>query len=92
MSTVTLRDATRRSRAPARWNRCGDPAGPVRRWLYADEDEEEDDLFGDDDLGFDDIDEDEIDEDDSTTTSTRTTSTRTRSSERRAGREPADVY
>jgi hypothetical protein len=34
-------------------------------WLRtADEDEDEDDLFGEDDLGFDDVDEDEADEDD----------------------------
>jgi hypothetical protein len=34
-------------------------------WLaVADEDEEDDDLFGEDDLGFDDVDEDEADEDD----------------------------
>lgn len=32
-------------------------------WLaVADEDEDEDDLFGEDDLGFDDVDEDEDDE------------------------------
>jgi len=34
-------------------------------WLrVADEDEDEDDLFGEDDLGFDDVDEEEPDEDD----------------------------
>jgi hypothetical protein len=34
-------------------------------WLaVADEDEDEDDLFGEDDLGFDDVDEDEAEEDD----------------------------
>ena len=30
----------------------------------ADQDDDEDDLFGDDDLGFDDVDEDELEEDD----------------------------
>jgi hypothetical protein len=32
-------------------------------WLRAEEDEDEDDLYGEDDLGFDDIDEEEEDED-----------------------------
>ena len=35
-------------------------------WLYAEEEDEDDDLYGEDDLGFDDIDED--DDDDATTT------------------------
>ncbi len=66
MSTVTLHDeiadlerllagaqaliAT--SREPGEWLRA------------ADQDDDEDDLFGDDDLGFDDVDEDELEEDD----------------------------
>ncbi len=34
-------------------------------WLaVADDDEDEDDLFGEDDLGFDDVDEEDADEDD----------------------------
>jgi hypothetical protein len=68
MSTVTSRDALddlehvlAGARAP----------GPARSggWLRAEEEDEEDDLYGEDDLGFDDIDEeddediDEIDED-----------------------------
>lgn len=53
MSTVTLRDALDElERGLAR-------SVPV---LYADDEEDEDDLYGEDDLGFDDIDE-EDDED-----------------------------
>jgi hypothetical protein len=62
MSTVTLRDAT--DDLERRLAGIGAAPGRSGGWLYADEDENEDDLFGDDDLGFDDIDEDEIDEDD----------------------------
>jgi len=36
-------------------------------WLRAQEDEDEDDLYGEDDLGFDDIDEDDEDDDDEET-------------------------
>jgi hypothetical protein len=63
MSTVTLRDATDDlERRLAEQARSGG-------WLRAaEEDEDEDDLFGDDDLGFDDIDEaddeDDLDGDD----------------------------
>jgi hypothetical protein len=63
MSTVTLRDALddlERNLAAARAAK----AGPARSGglLFAEEDEDEDDLLGEDDLGFDDI--DEVDEDD----------------------------
>ena len=63
MSTVTLRDALddlERSLAGA-----GAPIdGPARSggWLYAEEDDDEDDLYGEDDLGFDDIDEEDDDD------------------------------
>jgi hypothetical protein len=63
MSTVTLRDA------PDDLERrlAGDGApmpGPARSggWLRAEEEDDEDDLYGEDDLGFDDIDEDDEDE------------------------------
>ncbi|MGH2852344.1 MAG: hypothetical protein ACRDLP_17240 [Solirubrobacteraceae bacterium] len=64
MSTVTLRDDATDD-LERRLAGIG-AAAPGRSggWLHADEEEDEDDLFGDDDLGFDDIDEDEIDEDD----------------------------
>ena len=63
MSTVTLRDALddlERNLAAAR----AATAGPGRSgvWLYADDEEDQDDLYGEDDLGFDDI--DEVDDDD----------------------------
>jgi hypothetical protein len=60
MSTVTLRDALddlERSLAAIRAAKLG-PARSGGR-MYAEEDDEEDDLFGEDDLGFDDIDEDD---------------------------------
>jgi hypothetical protein len=37
---------------------------PGERLAVADDDEDEDDLFGEDDLGFDDVDEEDADEDD----------------------------
>jgi len=63
MSTVTLRDALddlERSLAAIRAAKLG----PARSggWMHAEQDDEEDDLYGEDDLGFDDIDE-EDDED-----------------------------
>jgi hypothetical protein len=60
MSTVTLRDALddlERSLAAIRAAKLGPARSGV--WMYAEEDDEEDDLFGEDDLGFDDIDEDD---------------------------------
>jgi hypothetical protein len=70
MSTVTLRDALDEREQSLVHARAAKP-GPARwgGWLYAEQDDEEDDLFGEDDLGFDDIDEeddedlDEADED-----------------------------
>ena len=70
MSTVTLRDALddlERSLAAIRAAKLG----PARSggWMHAEQDDEEDDLYGEDDLGFDDIDEeddedaDDLDED-----------------------------
>jgi hypothetical protein len=63
MSMVTLRDALddlERRLAGV----CATDPDPARSggWLYAEEDEDEDDLYGEDNLGFDDI--DEVDEDD----------------------------
>ena len=60
---VTLRDALddlERSLAGAR----APVDGPARSggWLYAEEDDDEDDLYGEDDLGFDDIDEEDDDD------------------------------
>jgi hypothetical protein len=64
MSTVTLRDALddlERSLAGAR---APVDDGPARSggWLHAEEEDDEDDLYGEDDLGFDDIDEDDDDD------------------------------
>jgi hypothetical protein len=70
MSTVTLRDALddlERSLAAIRAATLGPARSGV--WMYAEEEDEDDDLYGEDDLGFDDIDEeddddaDELDED-----------------------------
>jgi hypothetical protein len=63
MSTVTLRDALDDLERSLAAIRAAKP-GPARSggWMSADEEDEEDDLFGEDDLGFDDIDE-EDDED-----------------------------
>ncbi len=66
MSTVTLLDEIDDlerllAGATASISTSSKPA----EWLrVADDDEEEDDLFGEDDLGFDDVDEVEADEDD----------------------------
>jgi hypothetical protein len=66
MSTVTLLDEIddlERLLAGAR--ACISISSRGGGWLrVADEDEDEDDLFGEDDLGFDDVDEEEPDEDD----------------------------
>ena len=40
------------------------PRRPAESLAVADDDEDEDDLFGEDDLGFDDVDEEDADEDD----------------------------
>lgn len=63
MSTVTLRDGL--DDLEHRLAGAGPPMpDPARSggWLYAEEEGEEDDLYGEDDLGFDDIDEDDEDE------------------------------
>ena len=65
MSTVTLLDEIA---DPERLLAAAETSifasSPPGEWLRtADEDEDEDDLYGEDDLGFDDIDEDEVDED-----------------------------
>jgi hypothetical protein len=66
MSTVTLLDEIDDlerllAGAPAPLCTPSQPGGWLR---VADDEDEEDDLFGEDDLGFDDIDEEDPDEDD----------------------------
>ena len=63
MSKVTLRDALDDLERRLAGVRVTDP-DPARSggWLYAEEDEDEDDLYGEDDLGFDDIDEEDDDD------------------------------
>ena len=66
MSTVTLLDEIddlerllARAAAPASIS-----SRPAERLAVADDDEDEEDLYGEDDLGFDEIDEDDPDADD----------------------------
>ena len=63
MSTVTLRDALDDLEHGLAGAFAPEP-GPARSggWLYAEEDDDEDDLYGEDDLGFDDIDEEDDDD------------------------------
>jgi hypothetical protein len=66
MSTVTLLDEIddlERLLAGARAS-ISTSSRPAEWMRVADEDEEDDDLFGEDDLGFDDVDEDEGEADD----------------------------
>jgi len=63
MSTVTLRDALddlERSLAAIRAAKLGPARSGV--WMYAEDEDEDDDLYGEDDLGFDDIDEEDEDD------------------------------
>jgi len=63
MSTVELRDAGDDLEHKTAGVRAL-PSGPARSggWLRAEEDEDEDDLYGEDDLGFDEIDEEDDDD------------------------------
>jgi hypothetical protein len=63
MSTVTLRDALddlERSLAAIRAAKLGPARSGV--WMYAEDEDDDDDLYGEDDLGFDDIDEEDEDD------------------------------
>jgi len=63
MSTVTLRDSLddlERSLAAIRAAKLGPARSGV--WMYAEDEDEDDDLYGEDDLGFDDIDEEDEDD------------------------------
>jgi len=66
MSTVTLLDEIDDlERLLAGSRAMVATSGRPGEWLrVADDDEDEEDLFGEDDLGFDDVDEEERDEDD----------------------------